>query len=523
MIEKINFGRFAAEADVINSDEEVFVTTRQGRAFTLPDHKILIGRKGSGKSALEMCFGKHYKNNYDYLLSINAEAIRFRKLIDCYRELEDSAGNIMELRKGLANIWEYSILVSCMLDVGKDKTLAKGPQAIIHNFLRKEGLLKKRIYDLLIDTLENVFKLVLGSRGKATSDIIRAIDNFPLDKVNFEDAKNALYEILKDTKGFLVTFDHIDRYFEVEARPYSHEHDQVEKYALRNFLTGLVQAIYNISIAKLGNVIQFKVFLPKDKFESIRFRDLDKIKEFVFEIKWTLQELEEFISRRIAHSLNLRNKQNQLIFDTQSTWYKVFPRTVTNRSVSNVQEPIESYLIRHTHYKPRDLQFYCNRIKNLYLLEGDSKNPVISEDIIRRAMHQATRELVDNFFIEFAYEYPFLKRLLEQFRKSPNVMSYVDDFFPKVKRFHSRSTSHYSPDELVDLLYKVGFVGGIVHNANSDRASEFIITRKFKGTYYSNYFYYIDPTFNLRDSDFVAIHPVFNEYLHLDINDGYII
>jgi hypothetical protein len=208
------------------------------------------------------------------------------------------------------------------------------------------------------------------------------------------------------------------------------------------------------------------------------------------------------------------------LIDLQSTWYKVFPRTIINKEVSQIREDISDYLIRHTHYKPRDLQYYCAKLKALVLAEGDFY-PVIPEEMVRRTVQDVSKELVDNLLIEFAYEYPFLKKLIGQFRQFPNIMSYCEKFYPQISRFKSREKMEGSSDELIHLLFKVGFIGGVVLRRNSleDRAP----TRKMKGLIYSFYFSYIDPSYDVRSCETVAIHPIFNEYLYLEINPNLIV
>jgi len=518
ILERLDFGRLGAEADILQEDPEIFVTTKQSRAFRLTHQRIILGRKGSGKTALAQEFARNYQAKYDFLLSIDADAIRFRKIIEDYRTIESQAGGTIELKKALTNVWEHAILTSCMILVADQINCSSSHGLAILSFLRKRGLLKKRIYDLLVDTLDSLLLTLGGQQGKIVSDIIRAIDNYPLDNADFQDACLALKDYLQTSRGILVTFDRIDTYFEVQARPY--ENDVLERHALRHAIAGLVQAVYNISVSGLGKKIQFKVFLPEDKYESIRSRDLDKIKEFIFKIEWTRSELKEFIARRISHSLNIRDKKGILITDNSSSWYRIFSHTVTNKDVAKIPEETAEYLIRHTHYKPRDLQYYCARARDLALSEDEVGN-TISEGILRKAVRDISKELVDNLFIEFEYEYPFLKRLIEQFRRFPNIMSYENRFYPQVNRFRAREKMQESSEELVNLLFKVGFIGGIVCRKHD--SEDLAPLRKVKGRTFAFYFSHIDPGYDLRDADLVAIHPIFDEYLYLEINPELIV
>jgi hypothetical protein len=519
-IEKLDFGRFAAEVDTLRQSQEVFVETRQSNAYQLPEHQIILGRKGVGKTALQLEFERNYNSKYKFFLPIDAESIRFQKLIDNYQTLKEEAGSALEFRKSITNIWEHAIMSSCMLQVvGKINTLV-GPGAVIHAYLRREELLKKRIYDLLIDMLERLLQLLMGKSGKTTGELIRLVDDFPLDNTEYKDACSALQEVLGKSGGVLVTFDRIDRYFETVPQPY--KRDEFERVALRHFLVGLVQAVYNISTAGFSEKIQFKVFLPEDKYGAIRSRDLDKIKEFIFRIQWTPDELKEVIARRISHSLNLRNKDGSLCISKEETWDRIFPRNVANQGVSGIPEDTADYLIRHTHFRPRDLQYHCAKVRELALSRvGSSASEVISESLVRNAVKEVTPDIVDNVFLEFEYEHPFLRELLDEFREIPNIISYTERFFPMVDRFRRKHNIGSSSDELIASLYRIGFVGGVRSRESGDEArfaGDPPPTRKVKGRTYSFYFGYIHPHFDIRHCESVALHSAFNEFLNLEIN-----
>ena len=301
MIEKLDFGDFAAESDKIRYEEELFVHTRQHKAFNLPQHRIIFGRKGSGKTALVQHISTRDRDKYAHVLDIDADSIRFKPMTEKFSLLYEKVGGSLELRKSFANIWEHSILTSCMAHLANNISTSSGDGATLHNYLRKEGLLKKRIYDLLIDSLDNLFSVALGKSGKPTSELIQALDNFPLDNTLFEEARISLSKFINNGHSFLITFDKIDTYFEIE--PDRFQNDQHERESLRFFLAGLVQAVYNISVDDyFRENLQFKVFLPLDRYNSVKSRDWDKIKKFIYKINWTHDELVIFVSKRIAHS-----------------------------------------------------------------------------------------------------------------------------------------------------------------------------------------------------------------------------
>lgn len=519
LLENIRFGNYAAEADYLKDAPEVFVKTRQSKAFNMPEYKIILGRKGSGKTALTQQFSQNYKENYDYLLAIETNN-EYEELLRKCSEIYSIESSSLYMNKAIASIWEYSILTSCMnLVLDANKYNNSKPYSDLRKYLKKEGILKKKTSELLLRTSENILKLSIGKRGEYLSDILRDANTYIYEQ-EYETAKDSLHEILQESKGILVTFDRIDTYYQVEeelGKDY-----ELDRYISRVTLTGLIQAVYNISISSFRKLIDFKVFLPVDKFEVLRLRDLDKIKDFIYEIEWTPQELKEFMARRIAYGLNLRDTHGDLLIDVDNTLYKIFPRTITNLQVSNIIENVDDYLIRHTQYKPRDLQYYCSQARRLAISDPQTEaRGKISEEQVREAVNRYTKELVDNFFLEVSYDYPYLRKLILGFSGYPNIMSYSEEFFPRISQTLKSKKIRCRCYEAIKILYKFGFFGVITdeHNVIGDYAP----TRKVKGRVYSFYFSYIDPSYEFDNSKKIAIHPMFNEYLHLQVNNEIIV
>ncbi len=524
MLEKLDFGSYTGENDVVIGHPEVFVETKQFEGFRLPQHRIIIGRKGSGKTALERALARLAPEEYGSHLFIDAEKIRFRPLTEGFREyvraygsLEKAAGGTLELKKTMTNIWEHAILTSCMCLLHDKEENPNASMPDITRYLRREGHLKRRISDILVDSVQALLSSFLGKKGEAISHILHTFDDYPLRETSFLAAREELKRLVAQTKGILVTFDRIDLYFEVERRPYAAA-DEVEAQALKNALFGLIQATVNISTSNLGQKLHLKVFLPKDKYDSLAFRDWIKASQFRFEITWTADELREFIARRIAYSLNVRDSKGRLRTDAIATWYAVFPRVIHNKQMKNTKESVVAYLLRHSLYRPRDLQVFCHRAMLIARSEGKH---TIDEDSVRRGVHEGSLDLVKDLLHEFQYEYPFLPDLIELFHGSSNILSYGGDFYPRIQKFAAEYNLDVQSNKLVDILFDVGFVGGIGGKPNHEGST--VASRKISSKVHYFYFSHCAPTFNLRMCDEVAIHPLFYDYLHLTPNGKLII
>lgn len=524
MIANLDFGDFDAKTDKIRYSDELFVRTRQHKAFELPQHRIIFGRKGSGKTALVQHIIRKNRERFAHIINIDADDIRYKPLTKEFNNIYDCIGGSIELRKSFANIWEYSIITTCMIKVLKSARTNEGDGAIIHNYLRKENLLEKRVYDVLLGTFENLFKIAMGKSGEPIANIIRAIDNYPLEVAGFDKAKLALSKLINNGHKCLITFDRIDTYFEIE--PENTLTDYREREALRFFLSGLTQAVYNLSTDSLfRDNLQFKVFLPLDRYDSVKSRDWDKIKKFVYKINWSHNELVEFVALRIAESLNIRDENGELEKAKSFTWHKVFDSTVNNTTINNIPEDIDRYLIRHSHYKPRDLQYFCLKAKEISVTNAENTGFPISQKIIRQAVREMTIELVDNFFLEYQYEIPYLKKLIHSFRRHINIFNYNNgstSLWNTLSKFKSKEKIDEDVEKLISLLYGIGFLGAVTINKKDDVTKE-LPYRKVKGVEYWFRFSCFDPVFDLFHANKIVIHPMFNEYLHLDINKHVIV
>ncbi|MCK4734356.1 MAG: hypothetical protein KAT65_18015 [Methanophagales archaeon] len=271
VVEKIHFGNFAAEKDILQKEHAVFVTTSQDKALQLPQHRIIFGRKGSGKTALAQEFSRTYKEKNDFLLSIDADAISFRSILDIYRQIEFLVGSRIELRRILANIWEYAIFTNCMNTIVNESAISTYSQNL-SQFLTAQSLLNKKMPYLLVNALEGILQISKNLNTKTVTSRIEKIDEYLLDTKEFKDACEDLQKVLVSSKGLLVIIDKVDTYFDIERsiKPSKVEtNGEFEQYALNSILGGLVQAVYNISVSPLGKKINFKVFLPYDKYHQL--------------------------------------------------------------------------------------------------------------------------------------------------------------------------------------------------------------------------------------------------------------
>lgn len=240
LVSDIDFGDYAAEADLIRSDKKIFVETKNFKRISLKKNRIVFGRKGAGKTAYCIEFSKHTKNRYTYYFHIDARKISFHPFIELYGKLSENIYGTIDLKKKIAKIWEYSIITNCMVVLYQNRKEIEGfDKTIISKFLFKEKITTSSLYDLLIKTIGTLPYYIGESQGKATEKIIANIEEFPGKDINFDDAFEAFASYLKSHNiSFLLSFDHLDTYFETKHR--DNPKQQLVRDAIQSIIEGLI-------------------------------------------------------------------------------------------------------------------------------------------------------------------------------------------------------------------------------------------------------------------------------------------
>ena len=215
MFDFIDFGTYAAEMDLITDNPELFVTTAKGRAIRTKCHKIIFGRKGSGKTALEMDFRRQYSDDYGYVLYIDANDIGICKIIDLYKELEHYDMGAAELFRSYTNLWEYCILINIMSGIF-DENDTNTDCLRICNFLRENQSKDKHIFSNILDNTDYLKKIFSEQYRYSPSEIKNIVEGYPLNESTFKDAiKDCSNYLKKDDFKVLVTFDKVDTYWDI--------------------------------------------------------------------------------------------------------------------------------------------------------------------------------------------------------------------------------------------------------------------------------------------------------------------
>lgn len=317
-------GFLAAESD--RELEEVFIETREFRsAEDLDDPRcILLGRTGSGKSAILRALTKKYSNSSEYIVvNIHPGATYLDEMV---RGLDDGGldGQSHVIAYKLA--WHYVIMTRVLrarFPNGPNGIILRGEKLKAYRFLEKADQLtrdEKTITDVFLSIFEEI-KVGFFS-GKIANPAISLMK----ETEKFFD--NGFWEVVGGAKLF-VLFDDLDLAWDANS-------PQQQK---------LLRALFDV-IQQYNHRERVKpvVALRDDILVSLAAVQREKVRDYVLNIRWTSSNLRELLAKRVNH------------------YYQVRPELLEKEFFQNNlsgEEPI-SYILNRTANRPRDLIEFVN-------------------------------------------------------------------------------------------------------------------------------------------------------------------
>jgi len=339
---------------------------------------IITGEKGSGKTALVKGINIFHKSKYTHIVNINFGDLSFSAIADRILKIHETS-NIDALYL-MVNYWKYSFVTEAMKVIIDNKKLHLLPiESDMYNYLVNNDHMNEHLSTRLLNLSDKIVKILEfvtkpkknndnnGLLGGITTADLEKIKNFPLKTDKFPALSSEFAEYLSNKQiTILITLDGLD-ILRVEKR------EDFKKLQL--IFEGLIAATYHISTSeKYSTSILLKSLIPYDIYLSLNPRDLDKYDEKSSKIRWDYYSLQEFLRKRITFSIDFKR---EVTFE--NAWHEIMPKKLSNTHV-DLEENSFDYLLRHTLYRPRQLQVHMQTLSQEY------RDINISSDMINDAI-----------------------------------------------------------------------------------------------------------------------------------------
>lgn len=430
-LETIDFGDIAAENE-INALRSYFVPTAQYNDVRRGHARLVVGRKGAGKTAIFYGVRNAYWSSRSHIvLDLKPEGHQFTKLRETVLQPLSQG-----MREHLVTaFWNYLLLMEIA------HKILEGDVQFAHRMPERT-----RLYDLIKDlyggdgnaeqgdfserllTLVNRIVARYGGAGVITTSaqVTELIYSTDIKQLN---ENLSLY--LRHKEGVWLLVDNLDKGWPVNgALP--------EDILI---LRSLLEATRKLQRQLARNEVEFRavVFIRNDIFEHLLSGTPDKGKDTAVLLDWTDPEtFKEIVHRRIMTSTGHQEPFDQL-------WSTFFDSHICG-------EESFSYLLNRTLMRPRDLLRFLRQCVNVAVNRGHSK--VVESDVLQAEKTYSDDQLQDVAF-ELQDVSPNYPDILFRFAKCETLVTEES-----VKaRLIGAGVEKDQIDRVLELLLWFGFLG----------------------------------------------------------------
>ena len=439
-LESLDLGASSAENEM-RSLEDYYLKTDQFLKALRGESNIVVGRKGSGKSAIFLQIrDRERSKKSNVVLDLKPDGyklIKFKETILSFLQEGPFQHTIMAF-------WEYVLLLEiCYKILEKDREYHLRDHDIYEPYRRLAELYHAEGYDtegdfsermsVLMEKISTEYQARHGDKQNvrlSASELTELLYSHDVKKLSQQIAE---YMQHKDMCWLL--FDNIDKGWPTSGL----EHNDL--LIIRTLLdaTRKIEKIFNKHRAAVNSII----FLRNDVYELLVQETADRGKEAKVLLDWTDPDLlRELLRLRIVANENIEDEK----FET--LWIRI--------CISHYKgEEASQYLIERSLMRPRFLIDLVNQCKSFAV---NLNHDVIEESDIEKGLSAFSTDLLTDIGYEICDVAPHAKDILYSFIGSPSRISFQD-------AISSLSESGAEPalaQELVEILLWYGFLGVMV-------------------------------------------------------------
>ncbi|MBE6068052.1 MAG: hypothetical protein E7211_10235 [Clostridium lundense] len=467
-LSKVDLGEDEAEQD--ERLKEYFLKTQSYINAFNGTKTIVIGRKGSGKSAIFTLLRYELEESDALVVQITPDQYSWSALKD-YEE----QGILPE--QAHTNAWKLTILYSIIWKLND--------QGLISD---RSELCKyvKYMRDSFTPNIDSWFFNI-------TKKAKEALSSFETQWVSIKDNKIMTpLKIIEEIKAILINEwpQHIKIRVLIDRLDDSWDASKSSE----NLIIGLLKATTYIN-SQLKNKVITTVFIRSDIYDNLFFDDQDKLRQFEETLFWNTTDLKSVVSERVKVSLNLNNINNEEI------WKGLFSNKLYRSKAS-----AEKYIIDRTFKRPRDIISFVRMALEESVKAGygsciEPTDTRIAEE--ERYSQSKYKDLI----IEYRKQIPYIKDLLDSFSGHIHKLS-KEELLAHLDTFTESNSIKKQSVQILRELFTMGFIG-IKRKGRAgvkQRGGEFF------------YYYYDDQSLNPLNFDTFYIHPALRHYLNITEN-----
>ncbi len=465
-LKKIDLGNDEAEQDA--RLEEYFLRTSYYKNAMNGSKTLVIGRKGSGKSAIFILLEKDIKNAGNMVIKITPDQYSWSALKD-YKEI----GILPE--QAHTNAWRLTLLSAIVWKLNEEMLINDKSKLTSYYRYMRDAYIPESWF---LNIVEKSKKLLKGIKTNWVSFDFGGTSSVSTPLRIIDEVQALLKNEWPTGMMIRILIDRLDDSWDASQESI-------------NIIIGLLKAANSINTALSGKVI-VTVFLRSDIYDNLFFDDQDKLRQYEELLLWNEEELKAIVTERIRVSLKLSSKTRP-----SEIWSNLFS-TKPYRSKASP----EKYIIDRTFKRPRDMISFVR-----FALENAIKTGhtfIEPEDTRLAEEEKYSQSKVKDLIIENQKQFPFVNDLINSFSGSLHKIN-VDDLKTRIEHF----INHHKLSEDANTILRLLFIWGAIGIKKQGRAG----VKHRGGAHF--FYYYDDPSINPLAERTFFIHPALRHYLNI--------
>ena len=406
ILENVDLGDVAAENEIQALSSSYFVKTPQFMQTKQGHARLVIGRKGSGKTALFYGHRKEVSRAKDNLvLDLKPEGHQFVRL----REVVMARLSEGVQQHTLTAFWHYLLLLEVARKIIDRVALsAKHDPQVLEDFLELENQYKAHVSDdsegdFSERLMALINRIVDAVKDKPSEILTGSTLTSMIYKGDISALSNIVIQHQASVGNLWILFDNIDKGFPTHG---------LKKEDIL-IVRGLLEASRKLQreLQKHNVDCTSVVFVRRDVLDLLVDHTPDRGKESHVDLNWSDEELmKKLILLRVKASLPA------LTGDFSDVWHRIFVAHVGGESSFR-------YMLHRTLLRPRDL---LNFVRKAIQVAASRSHDRVQEEDINTAEQQYSEYMFNELIYELRDIYPQYSEILPVFLGCEMVVSRED-------------------------------------------------------------------------------------------------
>lgn len=419
-----------------------FVSTPEFSLIETGDIRYVIGRKGTGKTAIVEKIRQSVSDDsmgfYENLSLKNFPIQEFRELRDkSYRD-----------KSQFVSIWSFLIYVELAKIISSDNGSSQsGENDELRQFLSENGLASEAGFASTVTTLRKRDSKVKISTGWMDGEVSRGSQSQFTAPIHYQKVVDKLGKFIKQTKSeseYWLFIDELDEGFRAGDNN------------LRLVLLGLLRAVEDTALNLKSANIKYRPLLAlrSDIFDRLEDNDLNKLDDYIFRINWTSRE--EMDSHALKLVAEARIKKSIPSLKTSSdAWAEVVVNN--DPKLPSYIDSVWSFMAARTYDRPRDIiKFLKSCRKHTPSGQLSFESARMAEDTYSDWLYREIRDEIHSYLPCWREAMQCItrvgfgrfdsKKIYEEFRKDRATSKWM-------------SEQGKEPEDLGEILFDFGVLG----------------------------------------------------------------